>query len=158
MMVKSADQWFSEYGSSHTNPINKLIHWVCVPLIYLVIIGLLWSIPTPNIMQQIPYLNWGTVAVLLSIIFYVRLSLSLSVGLSLFAITCCWIISTLDHLLTIPIWKISLIGFVILWIFQFIGHHVEGKKPSFFKDIQFLLIGPAWLMGFIYRKLHIPYH
>ena len=158
MMAKSADQWFSEYGSSHTNPINKLIHWVCVPLIYLVIIGLLWSIPTPNIMQQIPYLNWGTVAVLLSIIFYIRLSLSLSVGLSLFAITCCWIIYTLDHLLTIPIWQISLIGFVILWIFQFIGHHVEGKKPSFFKDIQVLLIGPAWLMGFIYRKLHIPYH
>ena len=158
MMAKSADQWFSEYGSSHTNPINKLIHWVCVPLIYLVIIGLLWSIPTPNIMQQIPYLNWGTVAVLLSIIFYIRLSLSLSVGLSIFANTCCWIISTLDHLLTIPIWQISLIGFVILWIFQFIGHHVEGKKPSFFKDIQFLLIGPAWLMGFIYRKLHIPYH
>lgn len=158
MMAKSADQWFSEYGSSHTNPINKLIHWVCVPLIYLVIVGLFWSIPTPNIMQQVPYLNWGTLGVLISVIFYVRLSLSLSIGLALFAFACCWIISFAEQTMTAPIWQISLIGFVILWIFQFIGHYLEGAKPSFFKDIQFLLIGPAWLMGFIYRKLGIPYH
>jgi uncharacterized membrane protein YGL010W len=158
MMAKSADQWFSEYGSSHKNPINKLIHWVCVPLIYLVIVGLLWSIATPGVMQKIPYLNWGTLSVLISIIFYVRLSLSLSVGLTLFALACCWIISAADHALAIPLWQISLIGFVVLWILQFIGHYLEGAKPSFFKDIQFLLIGPAWLMGFIYRKLNIPYH
>ena len=47
--------------------------------------------------------------------------------------------------------------FVAAWVFQFAGHEVEGRKPSFFKDLQFLLIGPAWLMHFIYRRLGIPY-
>ena len=41
--------------------------------------------------------------------------------------------------------------FVLAWIGQFIGHLIEGKRPSFFKDLQFLLIGPAWLMAFVYR-------
>ena len=53
--------------------------------------------------------------------------------------------------------KTSLIIFVIAWIGQFIGHKIEGKKPSFFEDIQFLLIGPAWLLSFIYNKLGIKY-
>jgi uncharacterized membrane protein YGL010W len=56
-----------------------------------------------------------------------------------------------------PLWVISLAIFVIAWIGQFIGHVVEGKKPSFFKDLQFLMIGPAWLLGFVYRRLGIPY-
>jgi len=56
-----------------------------------------------------------------------------------------------------PLWAISLTLFVLAWIGQFIGHKIEGKKPSFFKDIQFLLVGPAWLMGFIYKRLGINY-
>ena len=55
------------------------------------------------------------------------------------------------------VWRLSLGIFVVAWIGQFIGHKIEGKKPSFFQDLQFLLIGPAWLMGFIFRKLHIKY-
>ena len=57
----------------------------------------------------------------------------------------------------IPLWLSSIVAFVILWIMQFVGHHIEGKKPSFFKDIQFLLIGPAWVIGFIYDRLGIDY-
>jgi uncharacterized membrane protein YGL010W len=56
-----------------------------------------------------------------------------------------------------PLWLVSAIVFVVAWIGQFYGHKVEGKKPSFLKDIQFLLIGPAWLLHFIYRRLGIPY-
>ena len=51
-----------------------------------------------------------------------------------------------------PLWLIGIAVFVGAWIGQFIGHKIEGKKPSFFKDVQFLLIGPAWLMAFIYRR------
>ena len=38
---------------------------------------------------------------------------------------------------------------------QFIGHAVEGKRPSFFKDLQFLLIGPIWLLSNLYRRVGI---
>ncbi len=56
-----------------------------------------------------------------------------------------------------PVWRSALVVFVVAWIGQFIGHKIEGKKPSFLQDLQFLLIGPVWLLGFIYRNLGIRY-
>ena len=47
--------------------------------------------------------------------------------------------------------------FIVSWIGQFIGHKIEGQKPSFFDDLKFLLIGPAWLLSFIYKKIGIKY-
>ena len=64
-----------------------------------------------------------------------------------------WLIQTID----LPMWQISVMIFIPAWIGQFIGHKIEGRKPSFFKDLQFLLIGPAWLLSFIYKKLGIRY-
>ena len=58
---------------------------------------------------------------------------------------------------TPPLWKTSLIIFIVAWIGQFIGHKIDGKKPSFLEDIQFLLIGPLWLLSFIYSKIGIKY-
>jgi len=57
----------------------------------------------------------------------------------------------------IPLWQSSMVLFVLAWIGQFIGHKIEGKKPSFLEDLQFLMIGPAWLIGYIYKKLKIRY-
>jgi len=68
-----------------------------------------------------------------------------------------WLVYLVDTTIETPLWLVCLIVFVLAWVGQFYGHKVEGKKPSFLKDLQFLLIGPAWLLGFIYRKLGIPY-
>lgn len=158
MSKKTADQWFAEYGESHQNRTNKLIHWICVPLIFVVIMGLLWSIPVPSAMASVPYLNWATLSAIVVLGFYWRLSTSLAVGLTLFTLATYALLAWYEQQAGWPaLWLTSTIGFVVLWIGQFVGHHIEGKKPSFFKDIQFLLIGPAWLMGFIYRTLGIPY-
>ncbi|MCD8520955.1 MAG: DUF962 domain-containing protein [Saccharospirillaceae bacterium] len=157
MNKKTADQWFEEYGASHQNPLNKLIHWICVPLIFIVIMGLLWEIPVPAAFAEVPYLNWATLSAIVVVGFYVRMSVSLSIGLTAFTIATYVLLAWFEQQNLAPLWAVCAISFVVLWIFQFIGHYVEGKKPSFFKDIQFLLIGPAWLMGFIYRKLGIPY-
>jgi uncharacterized membrane protein YGL010W len=54
-------------------------------------------------------------------------------------------------------WMVYFSVFIITWIFQFIGHTIEGQKPSFLKDLQFLLIGPIWLLGFILKKIGIKY-
>ena len=53
--------------------------------------------------------------------------------------------------------KVAFGIFVIAWIGQFIGHKIEGKKPSFLEDLQFLMVGPAWLLSFIYKKVGIKY-
>lgn len=158
MSKKTADQWFNEYGDSHQNKTNKLIHWLCVPLIFLVILGLVWAIPVPTIMSDIhPYFNWSILAFLFIAGFYLRLSSRLAIGLIIFTLLCYSLIAWYESLQIASLALTCIVLFIILWVFQFIGHHIEGKKPSFFKDIQFLMIGPAWLMGFIYRRLGLSY-
>jgi uncharacterized membrane protein YGL010W len=52
---------------------------------------------------------------------------------------------------------LSIAVFVVAWIGQFIGHKIEGKKPSFLEDLRFLLIGPLFVLGFLYRRLKWAY-
>ncbi|MDX1442231.1 MAG: Mpo1-like protein [Gammaproteobacteria bacterium] len=155
--MKTADEWFAKYGESHQHPTNKLIHWICVPAIVFSLIGLLWSIPRPEFFAGIsPWLNWGTLFIALAMVYYAVLSLPLALGMIVVSGVVIWGNAWLAQLET-PLWQVALAIFVVAWIGQFIGHRIEGKKPSFFEDIQFLLIGPIWLLGFIYRKAGLPY-
>jgi len=157
--MKTLQNWLDEYGESHKNPTNKAVHWICVPAIFFSIVGLIWSIPFPfdfSVMGQ--PLNWAFIALGLVFIYYITLSFSLSIGLFLFGAICLagnYYLVRFDDIL--PLWAISLIIFAVAWVGQFWGHKIEGKKPSFFKDLQFLMIGPAWLMHFIYKKIGIPF-
>jgi uncharacterized membrane protein YGL010W len=103
-----------------------------------------------------PWLNWATIAIVLSIVYYFSLSATLGLGAAIGLGIMAYIVSWLDTLAW-PLWATCLVIFVIAWIGQFIGHAIEGKRPSFMKDIQFLLIGPIWLLGHLYRKLGIAY-
>ena len=159
--MKPIQQWIDEYGESHQNPTNKLIHWVCVPLIMLSLLALLGKIPffinglTLFTIGSEPVLfDWTIIFLSFCIIFYSRLSLTLSLGMLLIAICMLFIISYIKYY-DPEIWRLSLAIFIVGWIGQFIGHKIEGKKPSFFEDLQFLLIGPAWLLSFIYNKIGI---
>lgn len=147
-----------EYGSSHQNRTNKLIHWIAVPAIFWTIVALLWEIPVPQGFIEISYLNWATITLAITVIYYAMLSWTLAIGMVLFTVACFGLINAYDAapIFSLPLWQFAIAVFIIAWIFQFIGHKIEGKKPSFFKDVQFLMIGPAWLMGFIYRKLSLP--
>ncbi|MEO7989955.1 MAG: Mpo1-like protein [Chryseolinea sp.] len=159
--MRKIDQLLSEYGESHQNSTNKTIHWICVPLIFFSIVGLVASIPSGMLQSVLgegnPYANWATVALVLAVVYYVSLSIPLSIGMMIFAVFCLFAVNLIVNLNIASLWIVSLGIFVVAWIGQFYGHKVEGKKPSFFKDVQFLLIGPAWLMHFIYKKLGIPY-
>jgi uncharacterized membrane protein YGL010W len=155
--AKTADEWFEEYGDSHKNKINKLIHWIMVPSIYFTVIGLLWDVPRLDWMGSPEWVNWATMAMIPAMAFYFRMSIPILLGMALFTVLCFVIALWLTANVAMPLWQLSLIIFVVAWIFQFIGHKIEGKKPSFFKDLQFLLVGPAWLMGFIYRAIGIKY-
>ena len=155
--MRTVEQWFGEYGESHSNPRNEMLHIICVPPIVLTVIGFLWSIPVPAAFVEIsPWLNWATIAIVLSIVYYFSLSATLGLGAAIALGIMAYIVSWLDTLAW-PLWATCLVIFVIAWIGQFIGHSIEGKRPSFMKDIQFLLIGPIWLLGHLYRKLGIAY-
>ncbi|TNE38935.1 MAG: DUF962 domain-containing protein [Alphaproteobacteria bacterium] len=151
------DALLSEYGESHRNPQNKFIHWIAVPVIFWTVVAILWSLPVPDFMAATPYLNWASITLVLTVLYYFSLSWTLALGMVLFSGLCFWIAAFYEQAEAgFPLWQFALLVFVIAWIFQFIGHKIEGRKPSFFKDIQFLLIGPAWLMSFIYKKLGLP--
>ena len=151
--MKTADEWFSLYGESHRNPINKLIHWICIPAILVSFVGLLAAIPPPFGMW------WLSPAVLVpgvALAWYGLVSTRLALGMAVVlggALAFVALLSTLSA----PLWVSSLAIFVVAWIAQFIGHKIEGKKPSFFQDMQFLLIGPLWLLGHVYRRVGLSY-
>jgi uncharacterized membrane protein YGL010W len=107
----------------------------------------------------LPYVHFGTVVVVLALLFYLRLSPKMSIGIFIWCSFCLWGNVQLEFFepFGLKLWQSSLVLFVVAWIGQFIGHKIEGEKPSFFEDIQFLLIGPAWLMGFIYKGLGIKF-
>lgn len=151
--MKTIHQWLEDYGSSHRNPTNKLIHWICVPAIFFSIVGLLYAIPLP-VGGVRSYISVAHVVLLLLIIYYLRLSPALAVGMLLIGIGCLWLWSLIAAT-SLIIWQVAVVIFIVAWIGQFIGHKIEGAKPSFFKDLQFLLIGPAWLLSFIYKKAGI---
>ena len=141
--MRPVDQLFERYGESHRHPTNKTLHWVCVPLIVWSVLGVLWSVS--------PVM--GYIAIGLAMLFYVWLSLPLAVGMI-------GVIALMVYSLTLlgdRVLLASSIVFVVAWVGQFIGHRIEGKKPSFFDDVKFLLVGPAWLLGFLYRRLGIDY-
>ncbi len=155
--MRSTQDWLDEYSESHQNPVNKTVHWVCVPLIALTVIGMLWSLPVPQSFSDVsPMLNWGMFFMMASVVYYFILSPSLALGMLVVIAAFTGILVWLDGFAT-PLWVISLAIFVLAWIGQFIGHAVEGARPSFFKDLQFLMIGPMWLLSFVYRRLGIPY-
>ena len=155
--MKKIDLLLNEYGESHKNKTNKLIHWLCVPSIFFCVLALFSLIDLPILEQWLPkeMSNFTSIVVFLGLLFYLKLSFSMFVGVGLFTTLCFQGIFMLNQ--TGLKLEISLSLFLIAWIGQFIGHKIEGAKPSFFDDIKFLLIGPAWLIAFIYQKLGIKY-
>ena len=159
--MKSIDKWFEEYGESHQNSLNKKIHWICIPLIVFSLIGLLWTVPNHLLLKIYSgkfsiLLNWATLFIVVVIFYYLVLSYKIAIGMFIFSLTILYLSYFIDKS-SIELWKLSFLVFILSWTGQFVGHKIEGKKPSFFKDIQFLFIGPAWLLGFIYRKYNIKY-
>jgi uncharacterized membrane protein YGL010W len=154
--MRSLQSWLDEYGESHRHPTNKLIHWICVPAIMFSILGLLFYLPRPALFEPLgPRIgNWAMVAIVLALAWYAVLSWRIALGMA--AVTAA-MVALMHPLARLPwpvLWSCAGI-FVVAWIGQFIGHKIEGRKPSFFKDLAFLLIGPAWLLAHVYRRVGI---
>ena len=153
--MKSQQNWFKEYAVSHQNPTNQAIHYVCVPVIYFSIIGMLMSIPAPFLQEITPIkhpilANWATVFILFILFFYWMLSFKIFIIMLFFSVFSVAVNYFLSQY--VSLFYFNLLLFVLAWIGQFYGHKIEGKKPSFFKDLQFLLIGPAWVFEKMFTK------
>jgi uncharacterized membrane protein YGL010W len=151
--MRTIDEWLQAYGSSHRHPVNKLIHRIAVPLIVLDLLGLLHLLPTTAVASWLPPASW--LLVLGALVFYARLSSGLALGMLLLVLPS---MAGLDAAIAaLGAWALPTLAavFAVTWVAQFIGHALEGAKPSFFEDVQFLLIGPLWLLDDAYRRLGI---
>lgn len=158
--MKTIHDWFNEYGESHQNKTNKIIHWICIPLIFWSIVALLSLIPQETILFDWNYnfFHWGTIVIIFGLFFYLRLSFKIFLGMAFFSLYVLLDIWIMYKILGANILMyLAIFIFIFSWILQFFGHKIEGKKPSFIKDVQFLLIGPAWLLGYIYKKIGIKF-
>ncbi|MFM6953742.1 MAG: DUF962 domain-containing protein [Sphingobacteriaceae bacterium] len=161
--LRPVDVYFEKYAESHQNHTNKTIHWVCIPLIVFSLFGLVWAIPFPELGflgKYNGYVNWASFLIAFSIYYYYRLSPVLSYVMLLIMFAFAAGIVGLEQwaLMGGPaVWQTCLGIFILAWIGQFIGHGIEGKKPSFFDDLKFLLIGPIWLIHFLFKKAGIRY-
>jgi uncharacterized membrane protein YGL010W len=149
--MKSVRDWLNEYSLSHQNPVNKTVHWICVPVITLTVLGLLRAIPVGN-----DVINACTIGSALALAYYAALSWRLALGMVGAFVLLYSLVQASYYALGAAMHVGAMIAiFVAAWIGQFIGHNVEGARPSFFKDLQFLLIGPLWLMSFVYGRLDL---
>lgn len=141
---RTIDVLLEQYAESHRNPTNELIHIVCVPVIVFTLLGILWAIH-PLV---------AVVAVAASLWYYNKLSRPFALGMLVMSLLMLGLLLSMPRFTVLPM---SLSLFVVAWIGQFIGHKIEGKKPSFFDDLRFLLIGPLFVLSFLYRRLKLAY-
>ena len=153
---REVDRWLGNYSEDHRNPTNVMIHWICVPLILWTAIAALWVLPVPAALGR-PGL-WAGVAMFFALSFYLRLSRPLGFGMLVMFVLMGVVSEALLRVLGANELLWLAIGvFVLAWVAQFVGHHIEGRRPAFFTDLVYLLIGPAWIVAKIMRKLGIAY-
>jgi uncharacterized membrane protein YGL010W len=142
--ARTIDTLLEQYSESHRNPTNELIHFVCVPVIVFTLLGILWSVH--------PVL--AILACVAALVYYCKLSPPFALGMLLMSALMLAVLALMPPMTVLPL---SIAIFVVAWIGQFIGHKIEGKKPSFLDDLRFLLIGPLFVLGFLYRRLNVAY-
>jgi uncharacterized membrane protein YGL010W len=154
--MRTVNEWFANYSNDHQHPTNRAVHWICVPAILWSAIAALWVIPTPAFVGFGG--AWAILAMAATWLFYLRLSRPLA----LFMLAVFFVFGVVTAMLQAQLGSTHLLWlaaavFVVAWIGQFVGHIIEGKRPSFFTDLAYLLIGPAWLTGKLMRRAHIAY-
>jgi uncharacterized membrane protein YGL010W len=152
--MRTLTDWFDSYGADHAHPTNVAIHWVCVPAILWAVIALLWLVPISPAYGKPGF--WCGLVMVGAFAFYWRLSHRLG-GVMLLVFVA---LGGLTELLYRSLgrgglFRLAIAVFVLAWIGQFIGHRIEGRRPSFLTDLAYLLIGPAWLAAKLARRIGI---
>jgi uncharacterized membrane protein YGL010W len=154
--MRSIDTLLDNYTGDHLNPRNQLIHLVCVPAIVWSVSAALWVIPVPAALLKPG--AWAALAMFGAWMYYWRLSRKLAMGMFFFFLAAIllnrWLYYSFGGGFLL---ELGIGVFVVAWVGQFIGHHIEGKRPSFLTDMVYLLVGPLWTLSKLYRRFGIDY-
>jgi len=139
--VRKVDQLLEHYGQSHRDPRNERIHFFAIPLIMVSLLGLMWAAH--------PWL--AVVFVAASLVYYARLSLVFLIAMAALSALGLLLAQALGSLVL----PVSVVVFVAAWVAQFVGHKIEGRKPSFFEDLQYLWVGPLFVLSKLFERLGV---
>ncbi len=155
--ARPIDRLLAEYGEDHRNPANIAIHFSAVPMIVWSALALLSRLPFPGALEIAPGLDWAWAAAGGALFYYFSLSAPLGAVMAAFAALCLALVETYPEAAPVRLSVFAGLIFTAAWILQFIGHGIEGRRPTFFHDLRFLLIGPAWLASLMFRKFGMRY-
>ncbi len=154
-ITRPVDRFFAAYSDDHRHPTNQWLHVLCVPAIVWSLLALLYSIPLG---AGLPTGSLAAVMAIASVAFWLWLSVPIGVGAAvLMALSWGSVAALYAAFGTTVLAVIGASVFVVAWVGQFIGHHIEGRRPSFFTDLVYLMIGPVWVLSKGYRKASITY-
>ena len=155
--MTDSDGWLERYARNHDNLTYPLIYWAAVPMVVLGTVGLLWLLPTPDEFHAIsPLLNWGSTFLMATTVYYFIISLPLAIGLLPFmlGVAACqmWLGQSEFSPLRVSA-GLLVAGTIGLWL----GHRNKRGLAPVLRDLQMMMIGPAWLLSVLYRRIGIPF-
>lgn len=144
--ARPIERYFASYSDDHQNATNQQIHVLAVPAILWSVVALLWCIPVGG--SWFSSGVWAALSMFAAWSYYNRLSRPLGLGmLGIFFFFGCLCRLIEGRIGLGGLFTTALTVFVLAWIAQFVGHKIEGRKPSFLTDLTYLLIGPIWSAG-----------
>lgn len=155
--MSETDGWLQQYEQTHQDMTYPTVYWAAVPMVVLGTVGILWTLPIPDEFFEIsPLLNWGTVFLMATAVYYFIISVSLAIGMLPFLLGIAgiqsWLASSAFSPLRVSI-GLLVAGIIGLWM----GHRNQGSLRPVLRDLQLMMIGPAWLLSVLYRRIGIPF-
>lgn len=154
--MPDTDFWLTRFSQNQQGLSMRPLYWLATHLLVLGLIGLLWALPVPQALSAIsPLLNWGSLFLMASLIYYFIISVPLAIGM----------LPVIVGIFAFELWlfgvgRWSRPGAALLTLTGVAGlyaaHRGHGGLRAVFRDIQLLMIAPLWLLSRLYRKLGIP--
>ena len=154
--MSETDDWLTKYGESHAELTSPIVYWIAVPMVVLGTVGLLWALPVPDKFQEIsPLVNWGSLFLMAATVYYFIISVPLAIGMLPFVIGVASIQSWLEMSQYSPIRICT--GLLIAGVVGLLlGRRGKKMLSKVIQDLQLMMIGPAWLLSVLYRRMGIP--
>ena len=154
--MTESDGWLARYEQAHSDVTYPLVYWAAVPMVVLGTVGLLWLLPIPDEFRAIsPLLNWGSAFLMATAVYYFIISVPLAIGMLPFVLGVASFQLWLEQSQFSPL-RVSagllVAGIIGLWL----GHRNRNSIRPVLRDLQLMMIGPAWLLSVLYRRVGIP--
>jgi uncharacterized membrane protein YGL010W len=154
--MSETEDWLTRYGETHSEIASPLVYWAAVPMVVVGVVGLLWWLPVPEELYKIsPVINWGTLFLMAATVYYFIISVPLAIGMLPFVIGVAYVHFWLE---TSPYSPLSAsVGFLVAGILGLLlGQRRDKPFVRLVQDLQMMMIGPAWLLSVLYRRMGIP--